>query len=364
MRYAKIILLLFIASVFMLSGFFVQKGFAQPPKKIKLTFMNPYAPSTNYAPFWSAERRYWPEENIQAKVLDGRGGAAVFQAIASGSAQAGYCPIDVLKAIQQGMPIKIIAVGAQNGAVMIFTLKSSGIKTLKDFEGKTIGEFPFGMSKLIGKALLKRHGVNLDKIKFVNVRPGNEMKLLMAGSIDGSFGLLGYQDLHLTCMGREPIKFVADSQSGFNYYDFFVAVNTKWAKKIGYDGMVRFLRGIAKGFLLRKTNVAQSVEDMIYYRPMQKPFKKIRLAEFWSLLPRMLSPDTKKYGWGVITEKKMKSTQDLLFDIGYLKKKIDVKKYYDDRYLKDPSIQKIAMEFARAPIDPKAEGYFKGCGGQ
>ncbi len=63
----------------------------------------------------------------------------------------------------------------------------------------------------------------------------------------------------------------------------------------------------------------------------------------------------------MITEEKMKTTQDFLVDAGFLEKKVDVKKLFDNRYLKDASIQKIAMEFAKAPIDPKGESYLKTC---
>jgi len=361
MRHIKIIAILFLLVVFTIPCLLIEQSSAGSPQKIKLTFMQPWAPSTNWAPFWSAQRRYWPEENIEAEVLDSKGSALTVQSVASGSVQAGFAGCEALKGIQEGMPIKIIAVGLQNDGSGILALKSSGITTLKDFEGKRISQFPFGViTRELPRAMLKRQGVNLEKVKFINMTPGNEMKLLLAGSIDAAVVKLGVQNLHLYCSGHECVEFPS-LQYGVNIYEMFVIVNTKWEEEIGYDGMVRFLRGVAKGFLLRKTNSAQTVEDMIYYREMEKPFKKRYMAEFWLSLPRLMSPDVDKYGWGVVTEEKMKTTQDFLFEIGFLDKKFDTKKYYDDRYLKDPSIQKIAMEFARVPIDPKAEGYLKAC---
>jgi len=174
---------------------------------------------------------------------------------------------------------------------------------------------------------------------------------------------IGVQGLHLYCQGYEAVEFPA-VKYGVSIYEDFIIVNTKWEEEIGYEGMVRFLRGGAKGFLLRKTDSAKTAEDMLYYREMEKPFKNRYLAEFWLSLPRLLSPDIEKYVWGMVTEEKMKKTQDFLVDAGFLEKKIDVKKLFDNRYLKDPTIQKIAMEFAKAPIDPKGEGYLKTCRGR
>ncbi len=362
MKHIKPAAIVFILLViFVFPALTVEQSFAAPPNKIKLTFMQPWAPSTNWAAFWSAQRRYWPEENIEAQVLDSKGSASTVQSVASGAVQAGFAGCEALKGIHEGMPIKIIAVGLPNDGSGILTLKKSGITKLKDFEGKKISQFPFGViAREVPKAMLKRQGVNLDTIKFINVSPGNEMQLLLAGNVDGAMVKIGVQGLHLYCQGHEPVEFPA-MKYGVNIYEFFIIVNTKWEEEIGHDGMVRFLRGAAKGFLLRKTDSAKTAEDMLHYREMERPFKNRYLAEFWLSLPRLISPDMEKNGWGMVTEEKMTITQDFLADIGFLDKKIDVKKLFDNSYLKDPTIQKIAAEFVKAPLDPKGEGYLKTC---
>jgi ABC-type nitrate/sulfonate/bicarbonate transport system substrate-binding protein len=361
MKQMRIIVTPFMCLVLVFLALSVERGFADPAKKIKLVFMTPWSPSVHWAPFWSAQRRYWPEENIEADVRDGRGGSGVVKAVAAGSAPVGYVPSDALKAIQKGLPIKIIAAGSQTDGSMIYTLKRPDITTLKDLEGKTIGQYAFSATLApLAKLLLKREGVNLDKVKFVNIRPGEDPKLLIAGNIDAGEGKFGTQNLRLYCQGYDTTVF-RFLNYGLDFYDYFIIVNTNWAQEVGYDGVVRLLRGVAKGYVLRKTNFAQSVDDMNYYREMRKHLTKQSLAEAKGTLPRMMGPDIDKYGWGVITEEKMKREQDILFDIGFLDKKIDVKKYYDDRYLKDPSVHKIAMEFAEAPVDAKADAYLKGC---
>jgi len=358
MKKIKIIGTLSIAMFLVLLGISIEQSCAETPKKIKLIFMNNWSPSIAWAPFWSAQRRFWPEENIEGEVRDGTGGADTVKAVAAGSAKAGYVNIDALHAIQKGLPITIVAAGDQNTACMLYTLKRSGIKSLKDLEGRRVGQYPFSSTlSPMSKAMLKKQNVDLSKINFINSRPGQGPTMLIGNKLDASLGMVGCQDVRLRAQGYETTTFPFKDY-GLDLYGYLLIVNKEWETKIGHDGMVRFLRGVAKGFLLWKTDIEKSVDDIIYYRDMQKAKRKTHLSEYWAHRPRHSSPDLDKHGWGVITEEKLRRTENILFNIGFLKKKIDIKEYYNISYLMDPSVQKIAKKFVSTPIDPKAKEYY------
>ena len=46
------------------------------------------------------------------------------------------------------------------------------------------------------------------------------------------------------------------------------------------------------------------------------------------------------------------------FEAEVLKKKIDVEKYYTMEYLTDKSFSSLAMEYARAKLDPNLKAYY------
>ncbi|MDP2727889.1 MAG: ABC transporter substrate-binding protein, partial [Dehalococcoidia bacterium] len=74
-------------------------------------FRTPFAPAMAYGQFYAAQALYWPKLNLDGTVLPGKGSAAATQTVGAGSEQMGYSDtVSLMNAIQQGMPIKTIAV--------------------------------------------------------------------------------------------------------------------------------------------------------------------------------------------------------------------------------------------------------------
>jgi len=326
----------------------------------KIIFKNPFRPLSNWGPFWSAQARYWPEEGVEGEVQDGRGGADAIKSVAAGSAQMGYVQMsNIMDGIQKGMPIKVVLIGEQNDPSGLISLKGKGINELKDFEGKTVGIFPFGTTGTLSKAMLKKQGIDLSKIKFTNVTPGNGPPLLMQGRIDAMGGMAGSQDLQIQSKGFNPVVFLI-MDYGISIPANCLILNTKWEKKVGREIVLKYVRGIIKGFILAKKDRKKTMEDIIKYRPDQKNFYDLRLAQSYPLWNyRYKSEIVEKNGFGWIDKARMVNTQDILFDVGLIKKKVDVGEYYTMDYLNDASVRSLAMEFVKSPLDPNLKAYYE-----
>ena len=325
----------------------------------KIIFTNPFRPLSNWGPFWSAQARYWPEEGVEGEVQDGRGGAAAIKAVAAGSAQMGYVQMsNIMDGIQKGMPIRTILIGEQNDPSGLITLKDGGIKALKDFEGRAVGVFPFGTTGTLSKAMLRKQNVDLSKIKFTNVTPGSGPPLVMQGKIDAMGGMAGSQDLQIQSKGFNTVNFLI-MDYGISIPANSLIINTNWEKKVGREIVLKYVRGILKGFILAKMDRKKVMEDIIRFRPNQKNFYDLRLAQCYPLWNyRYKSKIVEKNGFGWIDKARMVKTQDILFDVGLIKKKVDVGTYYTMEYLNDASVRSLAMKFVKSPLDPNLKAYY------
>ena len=332
-------------------------AFAEGKNSIK--FMNPWIASGGWAMFWSCQDRLWPDEGVSGEVLDGKGSGPVVKAVATGSCEMGYTGIEAaFLGVQVGMPIKIVLIGEENDGTALITIKESGIKALKDFEGKRVGIFPHGHTSLLAKSMLKENNVDLTKIKFTNLNPGSGSQLLMRGKIDALAGIVGSQDMQLIRNGFDPVVFQIKDY-GFSIYAFVVIINTDWEKKVGRDTVLKYLRGIARGFILLKTDVKQIVDDMIKYRPSMASSYDSILAEYYPRWQHRYKSDNMDiHGFGWIDKSKMEITQNVFFESKILKEKIGVEKYYTMDYLKDKSFSSLAMEYSRAKLDPNLKSYY------
>jgi len=326
--------------------------------KIEIKFRNPFSPTGSWAMFFSCQDRFWPEEGVYGEVEDGKGSADVVMAVGSGSSQMGYTQMAaIMTGVQKGMPIQTVLIGTQNDTSALFTLKERGFKNLKEFEGKTVGVFPFGYTGPLVKGMLKKNGVDLTKIKFTNVAVGNEVPLLATGKLDAFCGMIGAQDVQLLAMGHEVTVF-SIKEYGIPIPSDGVIINTNWAKQVGRETVMKYIRGIARSFILAKTDVKTLIEDMIKYRPDQRLVYDVRMAENYTRWHyKYKSEIIEKHGFGWIDKNVMQFTQDVLVDVGILKEKIDVEKYYTMDYITDATFRPLAMEYIKAKLDPNLKTY-------
>jgi ABC-type nitrate/sulfonate/bicarbonate transport system substrate-binding protein len=280
-------------------------------------------------------------------------------AVGSGSSQMGYCQMAaIMTAIQKGMPIQTVLIGTQNDTSALFALKEKGFKGLKEFEGKMVGVFPLGYTGPLVKGMFKKNNVDLAKIKFTNVSVGNEIPLLATGRLDAFCGMVSAQDIQMLALGHEPTVFPI-KENGIPIHSDGVIINTNWAKQVGRETVMKYIRGIARSFILAKTDVKTLIEDMIKYRPDQRLVYDVRMAENYTRWYYKYQSDiVEKHGFGWIDKDVLQFTQDVLVDVGILNEKTNVERYYTMEYLTDPSFRPLAMEYVKAKLDPNLKAYY------
>lgn len=136
------------------------------------------------------------KEGINLKVNMGTSGAAVVPAVVSGQYTFGFSAIvSLLQAKDQGVPVKIIAAGSNSTAkagadvTMIHAAPSSGIKSPKDLEGKTVSVNALnGLLQMLCDVAVKKDGGDPSKVHFIELPFANAVSALKSHKIDAMVG--------------------------------------------------------------------------------------------------------------------------------------------------------------------------------
>jgi len=150
-------------------------------------------PIVDVAPLYlGMAKGYFKDEHLAIEPITAQGGGAVAAAVIAGDEQFGYGNVvSMMLAAAHGLPLEAVADGSQSIAdghhanVSMVVLANGPIKTMHDFEGKTVAVNALKtMSELMSKEVLERHGVDISKIKFVEI-PNPEMaSALKSGRVD------------------------------------------------------------------------------------------------------------------------------------------------------------------------------------
>ena len=165
----------------------------------KITFLTPfqYAASVGILDVLAAQQQgYFTALCLNIDIKPGGVNAAL---VSSGKAQIGGVggPSDAITAAANGAKIVGIATYGNTSAIELLTLASSGITTLKDFEGKTLG-YKGAMPPLL-EAMFAKAGVSNSKIKEIMV--GYDPTILSKGQVKSLVAYKSNEQLTLQAMG-------------------------------------------------------------------------------------------------------------------------------------------------------------------
>jgi putative hydroxymethylpyrimidine transport system substrate-binding protein len=255
----------------------------------KIIFLTPfqYAASVGILDVVAAQQQgYFKALCLDLEVKPGGVNAAL---VSSGKAQLGGVggPSDAITAAANGAKIVGIATYGNTSAIELLTLASSGINSLRDFEGKTLG-YKAAMPPLL-KAMFAKAGVANSKIREISV--GYDPTILPKGQVKALVGYKSNEQLTLQGMGvklkiwdpatyglhsafntqiantafakAHPTAvqdFLRASYAGFAYTDAHLAIVLAYAAKLtgggNYDIPANTVRWRAESTLVRTTMLA------------------------------------------------------------------------------------------------------------
>ena len=209
-------------------GFSASTAIAQQ----KLDFILNWVPGGDHAPYYYAKKMGWYEkEGIDLSLEPGKGSALATQKVGAGANPIGLADMGgVLVGKSKGANVVAVYNVYANSPQGLYWLKSSGIKGIKDFPGKKIGNPAADGARTMWPALAKANGIDPKSVTWVNVDANAKLAALKARSIDVTTSFYNLHHVFQRELG-DDLGFLAWRDIGLNPYGNSVIVNDAFLAK-------------------------------------------------------------------------------------------------------------------------------------
>ncbi len=248
--------------------------------------------------FVANAKGYFKDAGLDVKLQPGGPNIDPIQVVAGGGAPMGnVSSVAVLvNARSRGLPVKAFATVLQKHPFAFIFLTKSGIRTPRDFAGKTIGIQATARPLLA--AVLAKYQIPEDKVKVLFV--GGDTRPLVTGQVDVITGWI-----------IDAPQIEAVRQAGnFSYfplwdlgirlyaYTYFTTDRVISERK---DVLVRFVQASARGWLYAAAHPDEAVDDVL--KATTGLDRRLELQTWKNEISYMYSPLTKQAGWGAMDPK-------------------------------------------------------------
>lgn len=248
--------------------------------------------------FVAVGKGYFREAGIDLRIQPGGPNIDAVQIVAGGGVPIGnVSSIGVLiNARSRGLPVKAFATALQRHPFAFMFFSKSGIRTPRDFAGKTIGIQATARPLL--EAVLAKYQIPRDGVKVLLV--GGDTRPLLTGQVDVITGWV----IDAPQMGA------IESAGNFGYfrlwdlgirmyaYTYFATERVLQERK---DVLARFLTASARGWMYAAQHPEEAVDIVISHTTGLD--RTLELKTWKNEIPYLSSLITKQRGWGYMEPK-------------------------------------------------------------
>lgn len=328
----RVLLTMLVVISFIFCGFTLTSG-EQAAKMVDVTLRMSWFPFQDYAPFLVAqEKGFYAEEGLNVKMLPGKGSGISSKLVAAGENDFGITAADmVLMSKIKGMPIKSVMAIHQESLAAVFYHKSTGIKTPKYLEGKTLAVEVNGTKYQQFIAFCKKNGVDITKIRVIAVDASQERPLFLRGESDLTLQFTNGMEALLKEKGlSNDVDRMLFSDYGIHIYNHTIITHEDTIKNRP-DLVKKFVRASIKGWNYAIGHPEEAIDILVKHYPEMN--KNTELDNFKTELSVLDTSVTRENGFGYQTKERWDELQDMLYDLKMIDKKIDVTTVFTNEFL-------------------------------
>lgn len=240
----------------------------------KVNFLLDWIPSGEFAAYYAGVANgFFKEQNIDLTISRGYGGGDTVSKVAAGAAPFGIADIaPVLTArVKAGAPVKAISSMYVYSPHSMFVLESSGIKNMKDLQGKRVGITPGNSHKFYFPEVAKRVGLDERSVQWVNIDASSMASLLISKRLDAApfFSIHHYYVNKAAETQGEKVRVLPYVATGFTIYSSSLITNENTVKT-SPDLVKRFLTATWKSVRWARDNPEQACALHVQANPEVK----------------------------------------------------------------------------------------------
>lgn len=302
----------------------------------KLEFILNWVPGGDHAPYYYAKAQGWyAKEGIDLVLEPGKGSMLAVQKVGAAANPIGLADMgNVLLGRSKGADSVGVFNVYANSPQGLYWLKSSGIKGVKDFAGKKIGNPAADGARPMWPALAKANGVDPKSITWVNVDANAKLSALKSKAIDITTSFYNIHHIFQRELG-EDMGFVAWRDVGLNPYGNSVIVNAAFLAK-NKPLVAKFVKVTQRAFATCVKGPRPCVQALV---DANGALKLDNEMTNWSLVEVLMSDRfSREVALGIHDDGRMKADYELVRDYIGIDKPFDVKTTYTNEFL-DRSIR-------------------------
>jgi len=250
---------------------------------------------------------YFKDEGLEVQIDVGTGSAGAFQRIVTGVYDAGLgdmsSQIEFLARNPGPLPFQSVYVMYDQFPAGLFALKKSGIRSVKDFPGKTFMESPTGFGRRIWPLLAKAVEVDPNSVKWVTAAPSLRATMLINGDVDIIAGFLSIPiDLMTRGVKEDEIVTMPVADYGLHYYGNTLVVSQKLI-----EGNPKAVAGLVRAFNRALKDMIADPASSMKYLKQREPLvdENMELRRLRMVAAGIVTPNVRASGLGAINAERL-----------------------------------------------------------
>lgn len=279
--------------------------------------------------YYGKDRGFFKEEGIDLTINEGRGSANTVQVVAAGSDTFGMADSSsVIGLAAKGAEVKSVMSLLNSTGFAVVSLASTGIRSPKDLEGKSLAVSPGDPLGQLFQALAAHNKLDMSKIKFVQVDPAAKVVAVLEKRADGLLGGADDQYFLIKYRGQEPHA-LRYAEHGANIVGMTILAKADTIKSKP-DMVRRFVKASVRSWEESKKNPGAAVDAALKVKPDLN--RQSTLDQLMVDIELLDSPNSKgRVGWGA--EKDWAQTIAMLKQYRDLDTKADWTAFHTNEFL-------------------------------
>jgi len=212
---------------------------------------------------------FYEEEGLDLQVMEGNGSVTTAQLVGNKSDDFGLADATALVPIMsKGLPIKSVAMITPTSALAVVARADSGIRTMKDLEGKKLAVTAGDSLTQIFPAVIAANNLDESKIDLIYVDAAAKIPTVLEGKTDALLGSAGDQGAVMEDRGVDVVE-LKFADYGVNILNLGVFVHEDMIKE-NPDLIRRFLRATKKSHEALDANYDKALQLLVETKPELK----------------------------------------------------------------------------------------------
>lgn len=301
------------------------------------------------------ERGYFAEAGLDVQFERGYGSADTASKIAAGQYDMGFGDMYSMIEFNQQNPdqkLVVVAVPYNKAPFVLLSLKETGIKSIKDLEGKKLGAPAGDAPRRLWPVLAEQVGVNADSVEWVTMEPKLRETFLLQGNVDAISGFVYSMMPSLVKAGKteDDLDIFYYIDNGLDFYGNVILVKESFLEA-NPDVVRGFLKAYIRGLQDTLKDPVAGLDSVIAKGDelMERESEKLRLQ--LALNGFLVNEEVEANGLGTLDPERLKVSIDQTVKGFGLASTPAVEEVFDGSYLPPLEERQVPSAAERAPLE-------------